>query len=88
MVTKREWEQGLQPISSVLSGLSIHPVEDGERPVAAFVIIKTLDDEGVSNWVTRKTGWDEPSDEELLGVLTVQQELARRDALGPWLDEE
>ena len=87
MVTKSEWEQGRQPIGDVLSGLSIHPVEGGDRPVAAFVIIKTLDDEGVSNWVTRKTGWDEPSDEELLGVLTVQQELAVRDALGPWLEE-
>ena len=87
MVTKREWEEGRSPIGDVLSGLSIHPVEEGERPVAAFVIIKTLDADGVSNWVTRKTGWDEPSDEELLGVLTVQHELARRDALGPWLEE-
>ena len=87
MISKQEWEEGRQPIGDVLGGLAIHPVEDGERPVAAFVIIKTLDDEGVSNWVTRKTGWDEPSDEELLGVLTVQQQLAVRDALGPWLEE-
>jgi hypothetical protein len=89
MVSKEEWEQERRPVGEVLGGLSIHPLADGDRPVSAFVIIKTIDDDGEINWVSRRTGWNEPSDEELIGVLTIQLDLERRDALAAWgVDDE
>jgi len=31
------------PVAEVLSGLAIHPLEPGETPMEAFVLIKLLD---------------------------------------------
>jgi hypothetical protein len=87
MVSAEQWEQANRPIGEVLDGLSIHPLDEGDRAVAAFVVIKTVDAEGAQDWVTRRTDLDYPNDEELLGVLTVQCELARRDALASWVDD-
>jgi hypothetical protein len=84
MASKDEWEQDRRPIAEVLGGLAIHPLAEGERAESAFVIIKTVDDDGEVNWVSRRTGWNEPSDEELIGVLTIQLDLERRDALAAW----
>jgi hypothetical protein len=84
MVSREEWEQERRPIGDVLRNLSIHPLADGERAVSAFVIVKTVDQDGEPNWVSRRTGWNEPADEELIGVLTIQLDLERRDALAAW----
>jgi hypothetical protein len=88
MVSAQEWEEANRPIGEVLADLSIHPLDDGDRAVAAFVVIKTVDADGQHDWVTRRTDLDDPSDEELLGVLSVQCELARLDAMSSWIDDE
>lgn len=39
-------DDGRVPIQDVLKGLSIHPFDEGESPVEAFVVIKLLEAAG------------------------------------------
>ena len=71
-----------RPIGDVLSGLGIHPLDDGWTPVEAFVVIKANDADGDTVWAYRTTA--PPNREELLGVLMVQTDLLRRELLADW----
>ncbi len=70
------------PIGEVLSNLDIDPLSDGATPLEAFVLIKVRYDDGEDSWCYRTTR--EPNREELLGALTVQIDLLRKELLDDW----
>ena len=74
------------PITEVLSGLSIHPLEPGETPLEAFVLIKCLDAEGDPAWSYRTT--NRLNREELLGALIVQVDVLRHELRSEWDDSD
>lgn len=74
------------PVAEVLSGLGIHPLEPGETPLEAFVLIKCLDGEGNPSWSYRTT--NRLNREELLGALVVQVDVLRRELRQEWDDED
>lgn len=70
------------PIEQVLPGMGLHPFEEGEVPLAAFVLAKVLDREGNPGWSFRTT--EPPNREELLGALVVQVELLKASLVQDW----
>ena len=56
------------PIEQALPGMSVHPFDDGEVPLSAFVLVKVLDADGSPSRSFRTT--EPPNREELLGALT------------------
>lgn len=75
-----------RPIDEVLPGFTLHPLENGWTPLQAFVLVKSLDDEGESRWSFRTS---EPFNlEELLGALTVQTDMLRNRLVSMWDDED
>jgi hypothetical protein len=74
------------PIESVLPGFALHPLEPSWTPISAFVLVKSLDTDGVSSWSFRTS---EPLNlEELLGALTVQVEVLKRRLADEWTDPD
>jgi hypothetical protein len=74
------------PISEVLSGLNVHPLEPGETALEAFVLIKTLDAGGDPAWAYRTT--NRLNREELLGALIVQVDVLRHELRSEWDDPD
>jgi hypothetical protein len=73
-------------MSSRSSGFELHPFADGWAPLQAFVLIKSLDDEGEISWSFRTSA---PfSLEELLGALTIQCDVLRNKLVRDWEDED
>lgn len=70
------------PIEQALPGMTIHPFDDGEVPLSAFVLAKVLDRDGNPAWSFRTT--EPPNREELLGALTIQVDLLRRSLADDW----
>lgn len=70
------------PIEQALPGMAIHPFDDGEVPLSAFVLAKVLDREGNPAWSFRTT--EPPNREELLGALIVQVDLLRKSMVEGW----
>jgi hypothetical protein len=70
------------PIESVLTGAKIHPFEAGTVFLEAYVIAKVVDPEGGATWTYRTT--NAFNREELLGALTIQLGLLRRELLSEW----
>lgn len=70
------------PIDCALPGLQVHPLQPDWTPVEAVMLVKCLDDNGSPTWAYRTTS--RINDEELLGVLTVQVELAKRRIAAQW----
>jgi hypothetical protein len=73
-----------KPIEEVLPGFSLHPLDDGWTPLQAFVLIKSLDEDGDTAWSYRTS--EALNLEELLGALTVQVELLRNKLVRHWED--
>jgi len=73
------------PVTEVLRGLEIHPLEPGETALEAFVLIKVLDADGDTAWSYRTT--NRLNREELLGALIVQTDLLRKELLDEWDDD-
>jgi hypothetical protein len=73
------------PVTEVLRGLEVHPLEAGETALEAFVLIKVLDTEGNTAWSYRTT--NRLNREELLGALIVQTDLLRKELLDEWDDD-
>ena len=69
-------------IAEVLPGLEIHPLEDRWTPIEAFVLIKCLDESGVSSWAYRTT--NQLNREELLGALIVHAGLIKQELVDEW----
>jgi hypothetical protein len=53
------------PIEQALAGLEVHPLEEGETAIEAFVLVKTLNADGEATWAYRTT--NRLNREELLG---------------------
>lgn len=73
------------PASQVLTGLEIHPLESSATPIEAFVLIKLLDADGDVSWAYRTT--NRLNREELLGALTVQVDVLRKELRDEWDDD-
>jgi len=71
-----------EPLESVLPGLRIHPLEEGDQPVEAFLLIKCREPDGDIAWAYRTTA--APNREELLGALLVQADILRRELVREW----
>lgn len=67
------------PIGEVLSNFEIHGLPPGWTALEGIVLVKCLDEEGVSSWAFRTTPG--VNDEELLGALTVRTDLLRKELL-------
>jgi hypothetical protein len=80
--TEPEHQQERVPIGQVLDGLEIHPLDDGEKALEAFVLVKIEAADGEISWSYRTTR--APNREELLGALVIQVELLRRELLADW----
>jgi hypothetical protein len=74
------------PIAEVISGLEVHPLDEGFTPLEAFVLIKALDEHGSATWAYRKT--NRLNREELLGALIVQTEVLRKELRDEWDDSQ
>lgn len=74
------------PSEQLLAGLDFEPLPQGWTPVGAIVLVKCLDEQGSPSWSYRTT--DGMNDEELLGALTVRQDILRKKLLSEYLAEE
>ncbi|GIH19932.1 hypothetical protein [Rugosimonospora africana] len=74
------------PVTEVLRGLEVHPLEPGETALEAFVLIKLLDAQGDISWSYRTT--NRLNREELLGALIVQADVLRKELRDEWDDSD
>lgn len=75
-----------QPIGQVLPDFKLHPLEPGWTPLQAFVLVKSLDEDGGTAWSFRTS--EQFNLEELLGALVVQVETLKRKLTKFWEDED
>jgi hypothetical protein len=61
------------PLEKALPGIQVHPLPEGWTPVDVFVLVKAIDETGLSTWSYRTS--NPLNREELLGVLTVQRQI-------------
>ena len=73
------------PIKQALAGLEVHPLEEGETAIEAFVLVKTLNADGEATWAYRTT--NRLNREELLGALTVQVAVLTKEMRDEWDDD-
>lgn len=72
-----------QPVGDVLgAGFRIAPLPAGWTPLEGVVLVKCLDEDGHATWAFRTTYG--LSDEEMLGALTVRQQLALRETVADY----
>jgi hypothetical protein len=71
------------PVGDALSNLRIDALPDDWTPTEAFLLIKSLDEDGDVTWSYRTT--QDFSQEELLGALQVQVDRLRDTLLDDWL---
>lgn len=77
---------GKADLGTVLVGAKISPLDDDLRFDSAFLLIKSIDPDGVPQWGYRTTS---PMNlEELLGALIIQVEIIRRKILDSWDAED
>jgi hypothetical protein len=74
------------PLAQALPGLEVYALDPGWTPVEAFILVKCLDEEGRVTWAYRTTA--QLSREELLGALTVQVDVLRKELRDEWDDED
>ena len=67
-----------QPIGQVLPDFKLHPLEPGWTPLQAFVLVKSLDEEGGTAWSFRTS--EQFNLEELLGALVVRWKRSRESS--------
>lgn len=73
---------GRVQIAELLSGLRMHPLEPGATPLEAFIVVKSLDQDGHVGWSFRTTA--ALNLEELLGALITQSDLLRKKLVDQW----
>ena len=73
------------PAGQVLTGLELHPLGSNATAIEAFVLIKLLDADGAVSWPYRTT--NRLNREELLGALTVQVDVLRKELRDEWDDD-
>jgi hypothetical protein len=70
------------PISDVIPDVAIHPLADGWTPLETFLLVKCLDNDGDATWSFRTSV--RMNRQELLGALTVQMELLKKEFMEEW----
>jgi hypothetical protein len=76
-----------RPISEVLPGIEIAPLEDGDMALSAMVLVKILDSStNDTAWVLRRT--NDLNDQELLGVLIMEADRVRAALQEGWQPDE
>jgi len=73
------------PVEEVLRGLEVHPLLPGDTAIEAFLLIKTLDADGVVSWAYRTT--NRLNREELLGALSVHVAVLTEELRREWDDD-
>jgi hypothetical protein len=71
------------PVAEVLGTMVTEPLADGDKPLAAFLLVKSTDSDGDAVWAVREAG-DGITSEELLGALTAYTEYLRRQLASEW----
>ena len=79
---------GRLPIGEVLPGVTFVPLPEGHEAVTVYLLMKTRNPDGDTefNW-----SWRSPeivNQEELLGALISQTDLLRQQMLNQWEDPE
>jgi hypothetical protein len=74
------------PLEQALPGMQMHPLPNGWMPVEAFLLVKSMDEAGVSTWSYRTS--NPLNREELLGVLTVQRRILLDELAAEFGDEQ
>lgn len=74
-----EPEEVLLPIEDVLPGARILDLPEGTSWVGLLILVRTRDESGQPGWSVRRT--EGLTDEELLGMVTVQADMLRERAL-------
>jgi hypothetical protein len=69
------------PVERVLNGLEVHPLDQGETALEAFVLLKVLDRDGDVSWSYRTTNRLSPEE------LTVQVDVLRKSLRDEWGDD-
>ena len=73
------------PVSEVLAGMTTEPLADGDAPVGAFMMIKSIDSAGDPVWAVREAG-EGVTPEEMLGALTAYTAFLQRSLAEDWGD--
>ena len=71
-------------IGRALPAIKIHPVDEDAEIEFVHCLIKWRDSNGVSMWGYRTS--KEPNKEELLGILTTQVDILRRELAAEWFE--
>jgi hypothetical protein len=71
-----------KPVTKVIPGACIHPLEKGVEFTEALMFIKSVDKDKTPAWSMRTT---QPLNlNEILGVLTVYRDILKRDLADNW----
>lgn len=73
------------PVAEILGKMTTEPLAEGDQPLSAWMMIKSLDSAGDPVWAVREAG-DRIAPEEMLGALTAYAEYLRRDLASDWSD--
>jgi hypothetical protein len=77
---------GRIPLERALPAIEIHPLPEGWTPVDVFVLVKAIDETGLSTWSYRTS--NPLNREELLGVLTVQRKILLNELAAEFYEDE
>ena len=72
-------------VADLLGGLTTEALPEGDKPLSAFMMIKSRDSAGDPVWAVREAG-EAVAPEEMLGALTAYTEYLRRDLASDWAD--
>lgn len=75
-----------KPIGEVLPGIEVPPMDEGYIAIDAFMLIKTLNEEGSPIWMLRTTKGI--STVELIGALDTMLDHQRDAFRKSWIDDE
>jgi hypothetical protein len=78
----QDHDSGKMPIGEALPGAEIYPLDRDLTFDAAFMLIRTVDEDGITQWAYRAT---KPMNlEQLLGALVVQVEILKGKIVAEW----
>ncbi|HLM63260.1 MAG TPA: hypothetical protein VK306_03095 [Acidimicrobiales bacterium] len=72
-------------VADVLGALTTEPLTEGDRPLSAWMMVKSIDAGGDAVWAVREAG-DPIAPEELLGSLTAYTEYLKGTLAADWGD--
>jgi hypothetical protein len=72
-------------VADVLGSLTTEPLTEGDEPISAWMMVKSIDASGDAVWAVREAG-DPVAPEEMLGALTAYTEYLRTTLAADWGD--